>query len=846
MSRSVLVFSQSSRARGRWTGTALIAGSAAVAVLLTGCGGTRESDEAIERAAGIGQTLAAPQTAATLPTDTTPAGTGAVATDTGAVAGAATAPGTTTGTAPGTTSGTGQAATTGKGATTTATKPGDGGAPVAAGPATKPLIKLGAVGTFSGPVGALVKDAIAGMRVWQQYTNANGGVNGHPVDVLVGDDGGDPARYISIQRQFVEKDGVVAFLYGTLGLSPNGNNKYLDSQKMFTFGTEGGLDTAYNNPYVLTATPTGLVNADSILKALGDVARPLGKKKFAEFACSDFGLCDGLDSRWGNKEAAAAVGFEVVARGRPSLTQPDYTAQCLAAKNAGAEVVMLALDTASLRRFAGDCARQNYKPIFGTTDTLALSSLPSDPNVDGLIVAAKMAPWTDPSVPGIAQVTKAFAQYSPGALPTGGNTNGWILGQFFAAAGANFPDGTVTKADVEEGIYKIRNNNLQGMTFPITMTKGQPMERQLCYGVVVIANKQYARFPGQALRCGGLLPGAPGSAEAASVQSGSVTPAEQAAPVRTALRATTSNSRAPGAAPPADGWLPTGAPAIVGVIPARARVATAVPAGTPDANARPAAASACAPARAAGFSYFLDAFQTGSSAGPGVLFGASLAVLGTPLPDPFAEYQGQFIAQGGTAVEGFSDSVPQGFQDARDDFEAFAVYNDYSNAFIDAFANGQDTGATTFGPFIQPGDRSFREFAQSARDAKAFNEPCDVAAAPTGDKVLDALASAFVQGDTKKAIALIQKNNLYTAHEALAKAIVAGGLAVAESNNYEPFVRSVSESFVDSGISPSDTGQTYAIAANNVASSLTWEQGAIGFRTICETYARYLAKGKFS
>ncbi|MBA3742766.1 MAG: hypothetical protein H0X00_07550, partial [Sporichthya sp.] len=75
------MFSRTHRARG----TALIAGTAAVAVLLTGCGGTRESDEAIEAAAGIGQIVTVPQAdAATgaLPVDP---GTGAVATDTGAL-----------------------------------------------------------------------------------------------------------------------------------------------------------------------------------------------------------------------------------------------------------------------------------------------------------------------------------------------------------------------------------------------------------------------------------------------------------------------------------------------------------------------------------------------------------------------------------------------------------------------------------------------------------------------------------------------------------------------------------------------------------------------------------------
>ncbi|HVE24113.1 MAG TPA: hypothetical protein VNC22_01855, partial [Sporichthya sp.] len=208
---------------------------------------------------------------------------------------------------------------------------------------------------------------------------------------------------------------------------------------------------------------------------------------------------------------------------------------------------------------------------------------------------------------------------------------------------------------------------------------------------------------------------------------------------------------------------------------------------------------------------------------------------------------GQFIGQGGTFVEQAAKDGPAFFQQMRNYAEPFAVYNDYANTFIETGAKSFDSFADQFGAFIQPGDTSMRQFADSMRDAEVNGQaPCDAQAASVGDKVLDQLAAAFVRGDTKKAIALIQKNNLYTNHEGLAKAIVAAGLAVAESNDYEPFIRSVSESFVDSGISPMDTGQTFGTAAANVASTLTFEQGAIGFRTICETYQRYLEKGKFS
>ncbi|MGQ0626151.1 MAG: ABC transporter substrate-binding protein [Sporichthyaceae bacterium] len=696
-----------SRTRFHGRSAALTAATAALALLVTGCGGTRVSDEAIQAAAGVGTNAANPAGV--------PAGTGvsgAPGTDSaGGDPGApAVAPGTA-GEAPGTdpsaskgVGGAGDPASAGgkpapgknpSGGAAGEAPAASGGVPVApAAPAVanKSVIKLGAVGTFSGPVGSLVKDTVTGIRVWAQHVNSTGGVNGHPVEILVGDDGGDPARYISTQRQFVEEKGVIAFLYGTLGVSPNGNNQYLDSTKIFAFGPEGGLETAYNNPFVLSPNPTGLVNADSILYALADVAVPQGKTKFAEFACSDFGLCDNFDQRWSNPAGLKKVGFELVARGRPSLTQPDYTSQCLAAKQAGAQVVMLALDTASLRRFAGDCARQNYKPIYGTADTLALPSLAEDPNADGLIVAAKQAPWTDLSVPGTAQAVRAFAKFAPGTQFTGGNNNGWILGEFFAAAGKSLPDNP-TPADITEGIYKIKNNNLNGLTYPITMTAGQPMKKQLCYGVVVVKGGKYDRYPGPGLRCKPLLPTGDASVNSA---------------------------------------LPASAPAVT---PLPGDPAPSAPLSMPIAGSsevltwrvsslRPGSANACPPARVAGISYFLDAFQTGSSAGPGVFYGIALAVIGTPLPEPFAQFQAEGLAQSAIFVERISDEGPAAFQSSREFFAPGAAFNEGGNTFIDAASAGLETVASTFGPFIQPGDRSLRELAAAMQDAKATNTPC--------------------------------------------------------------------------------------------------------------------------
>ncbi|GAA0630343.1 hypothetical protein GCM10009547_37600 [Sporichthya brevicatena] len=720
---------------GRRARTTAVVGVAALSVLLTGCGGTRMSDEAIVEAAGAAQQAqaggAVTDGLGAVPgvdpgTGAAPDAPGAVGTDPGTVAPGATTGGPTTG-GGSTNAGGGKnnaGGSTNAGGATTGGGQASGGQ--AAGPVTrKSVIKLGAVGTFSGPVGGLVKDTVTGIRVWAQAVNAAGGINGHPVEILVGDDGGDPARFNSILQQFVEQQGVQAFLYTTLGFAPNGNNKYLDSKKIFTFAHEGGLEVPYKNPYVLTPAPAGLTYADVMVLSFGAGIGAKGGVKLASFACSDFGLCDNFDKRWSDKNVLDKAGFSLVARGRPSLTQPDYTSQCLAAKQAGAEAIIVALDGAAIRRFASDCARQNYRPKLSSADLVITKDLPGDKNVDGLVIGTKMAPFTNTGVAGIKEMHTAFARFAPGQVITGGISYGWLIGEFFAAAAKNLPDKQTLK-DIEEGIYSIKNNNLKGMTFPITMTRGKAMDRQLCYGVAVVAGDKFATGSGKSFTCA--KNGKPlSNPDDYSSQMGAAAGAvEQASPTRAALQAST-----PAAAPAApatqqQAWLPELNP-IVGVVPARARVATSAPARNATAGATAtgqAAADTCPPDRVAGLSYLLDALQTGSSAGPSILYGIALAVLGTPLPEPLGQYQGQLLAESAKFAEQMSKDGPQAIQDFRSVIEPLAAYNEQANGFIDAGAEALDGIAKDYGQFIQPGDRSLQQLAASFREAKATNTPC--------------------------------------------------------------------------------------------------------------------------
>lgn len=464
-------------------------------VAVAACG-TQQSDSAIRHAAGLDvSSVASSAGQAENPTGgvAAPGTTGSSgATATGATGAVGPRTGTT-----GTAVRGGSTGSTSSTGTTGGTATGSGGA---SGPATGSPVTVAIVGTFSGPVGALVKDTTAGARIWAAYANARGGVHGHKINLVVGDDGGDPARYNSLVQQFVEQDHAIAFLYTTLGFAPNGNNSYLDSKKIFTFGTEGGLDTSYKNPYVLTAVPSGRTQALAMIYAFGKVAVPQGKTKLAAYACSDFALCDNFDAEWTNPKALKATGFTLVDRGRPSLTQPDFTTQCLNARNAGATAIIAALDTASLRRFAGDCARQNYKPLMASADTVVTPSIAEDPNMDGFVIGGKMASFKATSVPGITKLEQAIKQYSPGTKNSGGIAYGWLLGTFFEHAAAQLP-ASPTSADVGKGVYALKNDNLEGMTYPLSFTTGQPSPNKLCYGITVVANKGFKPGPGAPLQC---------------------------------------------------------------------------------------------------------------------------------------------------------------------------------------------------------------------------------------------------------------------------------------------------------------------------------------------------------
>jgi len=409
---------------------------------------------------------------------------------------AATASGTASGANPGAGPSRGAAASAAPGKVGAPGTPPSPAAP--AGPANKAPIAVGSVATLSGPLGAFTKDYIFSVGVWVKWKNAHGGVNGHPIRHLVADDGGDPARYNAAVRQMVEEQGAIAFIHNTIGFA-GGDFSYVDQKRVPIIGHEGGIDQAYENPMIFTPAPSGATYAYSAANAFASIAIPAGHKKLGVLACSDVKLCDTFDKVLTGPETKA-LGFELVYHARPSLTQPDYTGECISARQAGADIIVETLDNNSMLRVARSCARQGYHPTWGYFDNVTLPSVAQDPNTDGGIVAVKAAPWTGTDLPGLAEIHQAFAEAAPGVEVNAAHVNGWVSAKTFELAAKNLPD-KPTNEDVLNGLWSINGDTLGGLTYGLHFPKMGNSPKKACWGAVVIHNQKFVAPNGSALTC---------------------------------------------------------------------------------------------------------------------------------------------------------------------------------------------------------------------------------------------------------------------------------------------------------------------------------------------------------
>lgn len=68
-------------------------------------------------------------------------------------------------------------------------------------------IKIGMPLALTGPLGSVGEQMRRGAELWKKMLNAQGGLIGRPIEILIADTGGDPATCVRKAQEFVERDG---------------------------------------------------------------------------------------------------------------------------------------------------------------------------------------------------------------------------------------------------------------------------------------------------------------------------------------------------------------------------------------------------------------------------------------------------------------------------------------------------------------------------------------------------------------------------------------------------------------------------------------------------------------
>ncbi|MCK9248045.1 MAG: ABC transporter substrate-binding protein [Solirubrobacteraceae bacterium] len=348
-------------------------------------------------------------------------------------------------------------------------------------------IKVGSIVSATGPLAGSLGRSADVLTAWEKHTNAAGGINGHPVKVTTIDDGQNPAKGLAAAKKLIEEEGVVAIV-GQMSLVSASWEKYASDKGVPVVGGQP-VDTPFmTNPNFFTSGST----LPALLYGEIELTAKAGKKKANVMYCAETPICAQLEPILAG--IGKMAGVEVTGQ-KISSTAPNYNAPCLAAKGKGAEALFVAVNSSVVPRVMASCAKQGYKPLSVASSATTDKAWLDEPDLNGTVISATNAVYTDESVPGVKAFSEALDQYAPGLRDSKQFSfpliYPWAGGELFAKAAEAAKLTPESKpADVVKGLYALENETLDGIAPPLNFVEGQPGFTP-CYFPAEIADGEF-------------------------------------------------------------------------------------------------------------------------------------------------------------------------------------------------------------------------------------------------------------------------------------------------------------------------------------------------------------------
>ena len=348
-------------------------------------------------------------------------------------------------------------------------------------------IKVGLIGTLTGPEAPSNDQGATVAPAWADWINATGGIDGHPVKVIVLDDKNDPATAQADEKQLAS-DGVAAIVVISDNLISAFDGAAIANGIPLIGGVSNEQDW-YTKPGMFP-TMTGIVNGETA--QIGVAAQYGHAKKFADVYCVEVAACAETNPTLAAAAKAAGIGYTHLAI---SSTAPSYTAQCLQLQQEKADYVQLNVGSAVGGRFIQSCQAQGYNPTWGASEQAISAAFTSIPNLT--MYGPAFAFPSVANAPLAATFREAMQKYAANSNWREGTASfTWDGLQTLAQAVGNehvAASAPVTSAAVMTGLYSFKDENLGGelankVTYPKSKAFG--FTANTCYFVVGVKNGQ--------------------------------------------------------------------------------------------------------------------------------------------------------------------------------------------------------------------------------------------------------------------------------------------------------------------------------------------------------------------
>ncbi|AXK81258.1 branched-chain amino acid ABC transporter substrate-binding protein [Pseudolabrys taiwanensis] len=226
----------------------------------------------------------------------------------------------------------------------------------------KEPIKIGFSMALTGPLAANGKQTLLGMKIWEEQTNAKGGLIGRPVKLVYYDDQSNPSTVPGIYTKLLDVDKVdlVVSGYATNMIAPA---MPVVMQKGKTFVTLFGLDVnaEFKYPKYFSVIPTGPRTKPSFTEGLFQVAlqqdpKPTTVALVAEDAEFSKNACEG--ARTNAKDMNLKIVYD---RSFPPGTT-DFSPILRAVQASNADIVVVCSYPLSSVGIVLAVNEMNYKP----------------------------------------------------------------------------------------------------------------------------------------------------------------------------------------------------------------------------------------------------------------------------------------------------------------------------------------------------------------------------------------------------------------------------------------------------------------------------------------------------